>query len=373
MIYLDYSATTKVDDEVLKTFNDISLNYYGNPNSMHKFGISSKKVIDDSTKMVSEIFGIKEDEIIYTSGASESNNLAIKGICKRNKGKHIITTKLEHSSVIATLSYLSLAGYEIEFVNLCEDGTVDINHLKSIIRDDTILVSICAVDSELGIRQPIEEIGLLLKNYNNCYFHTDMTQCIGKSEIDFTNVDLASLSGHKIFCFKGIGILYKKENIIIEPLIHGGKSTSIYRSGTPQTELIVSLGKAIELVMKNIKLNYSYVCGINKLLREKLVEYKDVIVNSTDKSIPHILNISVLGVNPEDILHSLEDYGIYISIKSACSSTKEASTSVFEVTKDENRAKSSIRISLSHKTTNEEINEFLRCFDLCYKNLKGNI
>lgn len=372
MIYLDYSATTKVDEDVLETFNSVALNYYANPNSLHKLGVSSKMLIDEATKQIAKNLGVNEDdEIIYTSGSSESNNLALKGICLKyqNRGKHIISTPLEHSSIVAVLNYLSTLGFEVDIVNLNTDGTVDMDHLKSLIRDDTILVTICAVDSELGIRQPIEEIGKLLRKYNKCFFHTDMTQCLGKDKIDLTNVDLASFSGHKIYCFRGIGALYKKKKIVIDPLIHGGRSTSVYRSGTPQTELIVSLSKAVRLIMNDIDEHYEYVKKLNDMIRENIKNYDNVVINSTDKSIPHILNISILGVKPETFMHALEEFDIYISTKSACSKSGNPSTSVFSLTKDKKRAESSVRISLSYKTTEEEVREFLRFFKICYQNL----
>ncbi len=372
MIYLDYSATTKVDKDVLKAFNKVCLNNYANSNSSHKIGIESNNLITNSLVLISKLLNIKPSEIIFTSGASESNNLAIKGIAFKNqsKGKHIITTKLEHSSVIATLSYLNTLGFEIEFVNLLEDGTVDLNHLKSILRNDTILVTITAVDSELGIRQPIEEIGSILNNYPNCVFHTDMTQCIGKDKIDLANVDLASFSGHKFFCFKGIGALYKRDGIEIEPLIHGGRSVTIYRSGTPQTELIVSMGKAIETALSDLNKKHDYVSVLNNKIREEISKYKNIYINSTNKSIPQILNFSIVGVESEKIQKSLEEYEIYISTRSACTKSKEPSTSVLTVTNSHERAISSLRISLSYKTKRREVKEFLRCFKICYDKIE---
>ena len=187
--------------------------------------------------------------MIYTSGASESNNLAIKGICLKyqNRGKHIITTFLEHSSVIGPLNYLIKMGFDVDFVKIKDDGCVDLEHLKSLLRNDTILVSISMVDSEIGLRQSIQEIAKILEEYPKCYFHVDCTQAYGKIPVDLTGVDLASMSAHKIYGLKGIGLLIKRENISIEPLIHGGKSTTVYRSGTPALPLIVSLMKALKL------------------------------------------------------------------------------------------------------------------------------
>lgn len=369
MIYLDYSATTKPDDEIIDTFNKVSKNYFGNPNSLHRLGIESKELIDNATKQIAKYINVDPNEIIYTSGATESNNLVIKGVCTKykNRGNHIITTKLEHSSVASTLEYLTTIGFEVDFVNVLDNGLVDIKHLKSLIKDRTILVTISAVDSEIGIRQPIEEIGSILKEYSKCFFHTDMTQCYGKSKIDLTNIDFASFSGHKIYCFKGIGGLYKKNNIVIETLIHGGKSTSVYRSGTPGTELIVSFAKSTRFVMEKIDENYKYIETLNKKMKKGLSKYEKVVINSTENSIPHILNISILGIKPETFIHSLEEYDIFISTKSACSKNGEISSAVYSLTNNEEISVSSLRISLSHKTTVREIEEFLRVFDICYK------
>jgi cysteine desulfurase len=373
MIYLDYSATTPVNKDVLDTFNKVSLEYIGNPNSLHELGSKAKQLIDAATKQIADILGVKETEIIYTSGSSESNNTVIKQVALKyqNRGKHIITTSLEHSSIIAPLSYLQNLGFEVETVKLLDNGLVDIEHLKQIIREDTILVSINAVDSELGVRQNIEEIGLLLKNYPKCFFHSDITQCIGKDKIDLTNIDFASFSAHKFYGLKGIGCLIKKEKIAIEPLIMGGKSTTIYRSGTPSVALTASLAKALRLINSNIDKNYDYVKNLNKRIIEKISQYNDVYINSTDKSIPHIINFSIIGIKSETFMHALEKYGIYVSTKTACS-TSDISSSVYSLTKDNERSISSLRISLSYLTTEEEINKFLEAFDICYKELVHN-
>lgn len=371
MIYFDYSATTKVDDDIIKLLEVVCKNNYANPNSSHKLGQASNKLIEDSIHTISTLLGIKESEVIFTSGASESNNLAIKGVAfkNKNKGKHIISTRLEHSSVMSTLSYLSTQGFEVEFVNLLEDGTVDLEHLKSIVRDDTILVTITAVDSELGIRQPIEEIGEILKGYNNCNFHSDITQCIGKSKIDLKNIDLASFSGHKIFCFKGIGVLYKKETVELIPIIHGGRSVTIYRSGTPQTELIVCLSKSLEKALDELDNKYNYVLDLNNIIKENLVKYKNIFINSTNKSIPQILNFSIVGIESDKFQKMLEEKNIFVSTKSACTKGKEPSTSVFTITNNRDRANSSIRVSLSYKTKKSEVVKFLKEFKNCYNSI----
>ena len=371
MIYLDYSATTPPDKRVVDTFSKVAIDYFANSNSLHKIGVKSKELEDYATEEIAKMLGVKANEIIYTSCSSESNNLALKGVCYKykNRGKHIITTNLEHSSIIATCNYLTKLGFEVEFVNLLEDGTVDINDLEKKIRDDTIMVSISMVDSELGIRQPVEEIGELLKKYPKCFYHVDCTQAIGKIDVDFSNIDMASVSAHKFYGLKGIGMLIKKENVVIEPLIHGGKSTTVYRSGTPALPLIVSLKKALELIIFDVNKNYEYVSKLNKVIINKLKTYDNVYINSTSKSIKHTINISIDKIKPETFIHALEASDIYVSTKSACSSANTMSNSIYAIYHDEKRAKSTIRISLSYKTSEDDVNTFLDVFDKCYKKL----
>lgn len=371
MTYLDYSATTPTSKDVLDTFVEVSNKYIGNPNSLHKLGSEASSIIDAATKQISNLLNIKENEIIYTSGASESNNMVLKGICEKyqNRGKKIITTEFEHSSIYGPLTYLQKNGFEVSFVKTNEFGVVDINSLKELLTDDTILVSICAVNSEIGIVQPIDEIGKILKEYPKCYFHVDMTQCLGKIKFNLENIDLASFSAHKIYGIKGIGLLYKKESISLEPLIHGGKSTTIFRSGTPATALIVSMAKAMRLALENLDEKYNYVLSLNNKLKQELLSLDGIFINSNDYCIPNILNISVIGIKPETMLHALEEYDIYISTQTACS-TGTTSKSVYALTKDEERAKSSLRISISYLTTEEEINYFHDCFKKCLNSLK---
>ncbi len=360
MIYLDYSATTPVNKEVLDTFVKVSNDFIGNPNSLHKLGLESKKIIDSSTEQIQKILEV-DHEVIYTSGSSESNNMAIKGIALRyqNRGKHIVTTSFEHSSIIAPLNYLQKEGFKVDFVKTDEFGLVDLNNLAELLTEETILVSIGAVNSEIGIRQPIEEIAKLLKNYKNTIFHVDATQAIGKIKINYHDVDLISASAHKIYGIKGVGILLKKSNIDLIPLIHGGKSTTKYRSGTPAPALIASFAKALRLIYENFETKYNYVSDLNKYLISKLMNISNISINNNEHTIPHILNISVLGLKPETMQHALEQDNIYISTQTACSSGAGISASVLAFTGDEAKASSSIRISLSHLTTREEIDIFV--------------
>lgn len=372
MIYLDYSATTPVNKEILESFNISCLEFVGNANSLHKLGLNASKLVESATSQINNILNIKQTEIIYTSSSSESNNLAIKGIALKyqNRGKHIITTNFEHSSVYGALNYLESLGFEITYLNGNEKGLIEIEELKKHLRNDTILVVINHVNSEIGIKQPVEEIGKFLKEQTKCFYYVDLTQSIGKINVDLKNIDLATFSAHKIYGLKGISALIKKENIMLEPLIHGGKSTTDFRSGTPAHPLIASISKALRLSVIDIDKKYEYIKDLNNYLKQNLEKYEDVYINSNEYCIPHILNISIIGIKSESFMHALEEYDVYVSTKSACSDENALSESVLSLTNDKERAKSSIRISLSHLTTKDELNEFIEVFDKCYHKLK---
>lgn len=375
-IYLDYAASTPVDKEVLKVFNEATIKYYANPNSTHQLGVLAKEKINTATdhiiKMFQESANLSDDmELIYTSGSSESNNLAIKGIARtyRENGKHIITTFLEHSSVSSPLTNLKEQGYEIDLLEINSDGKVNLDNLKELLRNDTVLVSICSVDSELGTIQPIKQIAKILKNYPNCYLHVDCTQSVGKINIDLQEVDLISFAPHKFYGLNGFGGLLKRKEIILEPLIHGGASTSIYRSGTPIIGQIVSMEKAIQIAFYKLEERYQYVKELNRYLRDNLRKYKNVQINTPNEENPFILNLGIKGVKAVDFKQKLEEYGVCLSIKSACSVIISPSRPVMAITHDRKRALSSWRISLSHVTTREEIDRFLKIFDKCYEEI----
>lgn len=378
-IYLDYAANTPVDKEVLEVFNDNTLKYFANPNSTHPLGLEANKKIQETTENIMQMLQKetnldKDTEIIYTSGSSESNNLAIKGIANTYKenGRHIISTFLEHSSVSSPLTYLKEQGYEIDIVNITSDGKIDIDHLKSLLREDTILVSICYVDSELGNVQPIEKIKNIIKDYPNCFLHVDATQAIGKIKVDLKDIDLISFAPHKFYGINGSGVLIKKKSIVLEPLINGGASTSIYRSGTPVIGQICALDKALEKTFDKFNERYEYVKMLNKKVRENLLKYENVQINTITEENPFILNVSVNNIKAVDFKTKLEEYGICVSIKSACTVTITPSRIVMAMTHNRKRALSSWRISFSHLTTEEEIEEFLNIFEKSYNFFKNN-
>lgn len=369
MIYLDYSATTPVLKEVLDSYNKVTTDYFGNANSMHLLGVKSHELMVSATKQIANVLKIKEDEIIYTSGSTESNNLALVGLAlaRGKKGSHIIVSKLEHESIYGICKFLEDNGFIIDYVENTEDGVIDLDNLKNLIFKDTILVSICAVNSETGVRQPLKTIKqVIMKENAHTVFHSDMTQAIGKVPINLNDVDMASFSGHKIYGPKGIGMLYKKDGIRIKPLLYG--SNNDIRPGTPPLPLIVAFSKAIRIASEDLESKDVKVKKLNERICEHLLEKSKIKINKTKYSIPHILNISLIDIKPETFIHALEKHDVYVSSNTACSSGK-ISTAVLNLYRDKIRALTTIRISLSYLTTMEEVNEFLDIFDMVYDKL----
>ena len=371
MIYLDYSANTPVDPQVLEQFCAVERRCIGNANSHHRAGAAARAEIDAATRKIAALLGVQPAEIIYTSGASEANNFALKGLARlsRHVGRHIISTPLEHSSVSGTLTALQEQGYEIDLLDVKRDGTVDLEHLKELLRPDTIAVAVTLVDSELGVVQPVEQIAEILKEYPHCHFHVDATQAVGKLPFSFEGVDTMSLTAHKFYGLNGIGLLLKRRNLALEPLIHGGESTTIYRSGTPTVALASSLACALELAVNGLPQRAETVRALNAELRAALARYPDVRINSPETAIPHVLNLSVRNVKGTVFQRELDAQGVCVSVKSACSSDGLPSRAVFAVSRDRRNALSSWRISLSHLTTEEELHGFLDAFDLCIHQL----
>jgi len=373
MIYLDYSATTPVSYEVLDTISKVTKEFIGNANSIHSLGKKSKDLLESATKQIAEVLNITPEEITYTSGATESNNMALIGVALANhkKGKHIIVSKLEHPSIYAICNYLKSIGFEISYVANNSDGLIDFEELKKLIRKDTILVSICAVNSETGVRQPLKMIRQIIKKENfSTIFHSDITQAIGKININFRDIDLASLSAHKIYGPKGIGILYKAMGVKLMPLIYGSGKTNELKPGTPPLPLIDGLSKAIRLALIDLEKKERLINLLNEKIVNHLKNYKTIQINKTKYSIPHILNISLMNIKPETFIHALEKKEVYLSTNTACSSN-EISSSILAIFNDPIRAQHTIRISLSSLTTTQEINKFLIFFDEEYKKLNN--
>ena len=286
MYYFDYCATTPTNPKVLEYFMNINKSFWANPNSKYKFAKDTAGIIDETTKLILNRLDLSDYEVIYTSGATEANNLALKGYCLANsdKGKHIITSPYEHSSIVATLNYLQKNGFEVSSIDTLPDGSLDLNSLQQLIREDTILVTITATNSEVGILSDIDAISDIVKQHSNCHYHVDYTQLLGKMKKDLNKADMISFSGHKIYGIKGIGALIKKHDVKLIPTINGGKSTTIYRAGTPPTELIGSLGKAIDLIYEDIDNNTQDITKKSEYLKNKirvfsLLRYYDMFFN----------------------------------------------------------------------------------------------
>ena len=376
MIYLDYASATPVDKEVLEVYNETSNKYYANPNSIHPLGIKSKEKLDATTKEIAHLLNVEKEEIIYTSGATESNNLVIKGIANRykNYGKHILLSSLDHQSLIAPATKLQEQGFEVELIPVDSKGRVDLEELKYLLRDETILVSVTSVDSELGIIQPINEIRALLKEYKHCIFHTDASQAIGKIDLNLENVDLVTIAPHKFYGLNGTGLLIKKKGIELSPIIDGGRSTTVYRSGTPVLPEITALYKALQIALNNQKERTEYVERLNNVIIEKLKSYKNIHINSNEYSIKNIINISISGIKSTEFVEKKKKNNICISAKTSCCPVETPSKLVYALTKSKELSTTSLRISLSHLTTKEEIDEFIKIFDKGYREfLNGKI
>lgn len=360
MVYLDYSATTPLDLEVAKVWLEVESQFFANANSSHALGEAAHHRNEESLAQIAQLLHIQPSEFILTSSAVESNNFAIKGLAlKYPHKKHIITSKFEHASMVATLASLG-DEYTLDWIPLLSSGLYDVDALANLFKEDTLCVTLIAVDSETGIRQPVEAIAKICRHHH-ILFHCDATQALGKCPIDFTNMDLVSLSAHKIYGPKGVGALIKKEGIHLVPLLHGGHSLTPYRASTPATALLAAFAKAIELSVLNLDSRMRKVEDCNAYLRAQCSALPNVIFNSTSDCIPHILNISLLNTQPESMLMRFSDLGFYLSSKSACSGQEEFSMSVYALTKDHARSTSSYRISLSHLSTLEEMDAFVIC------------
>ncbi|MFV0313684.1 MAG: cysteine desulfurase family protein [Anaerotignum sp.] len=372
MIYFDYAANTPALAEVLERFLLVERNFLGNPNSSHEIGRYARLEMTKIVEHMAKLLGVHSGEIIFTSGASEANNLAMYGIAHSAShcGRHIISTALEHSSISSCLTILEKQGFEIDFVDLDENGLVKLDHLKQLLRNDTILVAVCSVDSEIGCIQPIDKISDILKAYPNCHFHVDATQSLGKIDVSFEGIDTVSFTGHKFYGLNGCGVLLKRSKRVMEPLIHGGASTTIYRGGTPTLALAAATETALEIALAEQQNRYEIVQKMNVKLRRGLEAYTNVQINSPiGNAIPHILNVSIKGVKGTVFQRHLDEQGVCVSVKSACATNTQYSTSVYAMTKDQRRALSSWRISLSHLTTEENVEKFFHAFDVCYQTL----
>ena len=371
MIYLDYTAHVPPSAEAMRVFLESEQACIGNANAHHPAGETAKAWMDDAQTTCAKLLCISPRELIFTSGASEGNNTAINGLVysARHFGHHIITSPLEHPSVSGCLTALQERGYEIDVLPIGPDGRIRTEDVSARLRQDTVLVTLPAVDSELGVIQPMEEIAAIVRTMPHCHLHVDATQAIGKIPIDLSLADTAAFSAHKFGGFTGSGILYKKDAIEMEPLIHGGVSTSIYRSGTPAVGLAASLAAALDSALSHMPEHTEKITRLNRRLREALCT-RGVRIFSPEHAIPHILNIGVDGIKGAAMRDALAAHDVCVSVKSACSVENTPSRAVYAITKNRRQALEAFRVSLSSMTTEDEIAHFLDIFDIVLKELK---
>lgn len=376
MIYLDYVSTTPLRKEILETYNNLLSKYFANADSMHSLGFEVNTLMEKSRSLIADLLHVKESELFFTSGASESNNTAIKGcaFAYSNRGKHIITSSIEHSSVYnACVQLRDVFGFEVDFVSVDKNGILDLNELESKIRNDTILVSIMQVNNEIGIINPIKEISEIIKKKNpKTKLHVDMVQALGKVPINLSYVNMASFSAHKIYGLKGSGLLYKDSSTTIVPLIAGGQQELGLRGGTSNAPVNIVFAKTIRLALENFDEKFNYVKSLNNYLRAYLESRNDVVINTPkEDTTPYILNFSPLGYKPEVLVHDLESMGCFISTKSTCSSKKnDISRTLSAMGIDPYIAGSALRVSFSHITTKEDIDGFIKALSISLNRIK---
>ncbi|MDO4535032.1 MAG: cysteine desulfurase family protein [Clostridium perfringens] len=360
-VYFDNSATTKPSEEVVEVMKNAMMNYYGNPSSLHSLGLKCQNKLMEAKNNIAEKIGAVKEEIFFTSGGSESNNMILKNFAK--EGSHIVTTKFEHASVLNTLKDLEKKGVLVTYLSVNEFGFIDLKELEEAITKNTVLVSIMQVNNEIGSIQNLKEIGKIIKEKSQrARFHVDGVQGFGKIKVDVKkcNIDFYSASAHKIHGPKGVGFCYVRKSLKVNPLIEGGGQESGVRAGTENLPGVLSFVKASDLAFELIDENYKKVLDLKKYFIERLEEIKDIKVNSPllDSISPYILNVSFFGVRAEVLLHMLEEKGIFVSTGSACSS-KSAGTKGSHVLNaiglKEKCIQGAIRFSFSKYNTKEEI------------------
>ncbi len=374
VIYLDNAATTKVDPEVLNSYNQITLKYFANPSSIHSLGQESSRLLDKSREQILNVLKLTHHDVIFTSGATEANNLAIKGYCfaNRPRGKHIITSSTEHPSVLNTVLEMQDFGFEVTVLPVNKEGQIEVNSLKAAIREDTILVSLMMVNNEVGAINPIKEVGEYLKKFPKIAFHVDMVQAIGKLPLDFNNIDMFSIAGHKIHGLLGSGLLIKEKKIILKAINQGGGQENNLRSGTNTLALSASLAKALRLAIEGEANNFKKVKVLSERLLDYLKDNKDkYLINSYSEDNPYIVNFSLLHHKASVVVEALSNRGIMVSSLSACHAKNEDySKVVYAMYQDSNLAHNTIRISFDKDNTVEEVEALIKNLEEILKEIK---
>jgi len=367
MIYLDSAATTKPSKEVLDIFLEVNTKFWANPASLHDEGIKAEAVLEEARKNILENFNAKKQyNLIFTSGATESNNIIIKSVANLNKNnkKHIISSNIEHPSVREVLFSLEKEGFSVEFLPINQNGMIYVEQIKNAVKNDTVLVSIMHVNNEIGSINDVFEIAKAVKEKNkNAIFHSDFSQSVGKLNInlDDSQIDAVSFSGHKIECVKGIGAIVFRKNISLSSIWFGGVQEFGLRAGTANPAAAAALAKAVKTAIKNQKENYEKVLRLQNILTENLQKISKIHINSPKNNSPFILNFSVANLKAETILHALSEKKICVSTVSACSSKKRNESYVIKaITNDDKRSKSGIRISLSANLSETDVLTFTK-------------
>ena len=367
MIYLDNAASTKVREEVLKTVNDVLLNDYANPDAAHEFGVQAAKRIKNSRQVIANALNVSAKEIYFTSGGSEGNNIIIQGIINGNprQGRHLITTKIEHPSVFEIFKEYERNGFEVTYLNVDSDGKVKTDELMESIRDDTVLVSVIAVNSETGVIQDLEKIGNIVKQKNkNTYFHSDFVQGLGHIKINPAKcrLDALTVSSHKVHGPKGAGAIYLSGNVRIKPIIFGSNQEQGVVQRTLNSSGIAGFGKAVQIACENFSEDNMRINEVKEYLLQKIQkEISDIRINTIESgSVPHILNISFRGVQGEVLVHFLGMSKIYVSTGSACSSRKGNSRILESMGLTQEEVAGGIRFSFSVFNTKEEMDETVK-------------
>lgn len=362
-VYLDNSATTRCFDEVAALMTRIMCEDYGNPSSLHRKGVEAEKYIRYAKEVIAKNLKVNEKEIIFTSGGTESDNLALRGCAYANcrSGRHLITTQIEHPAILQTMKHLEEEGFKVSYLPVDSKGCIRLEDLERAITGETILVSIMHTNNEVGSLQPIEEAGALIKRMNpRILFHVDAVQGYGKFRIypKKMKIDLLSVSGHKIHGPKGIGFLYIDEKVKIKPILFGGGQQGGTRSGTENVPGVAGLAKAVEMIYQNLDEEVERLYELKRIFVEGVRKIDDVIVNGhpDETGAPHVVSVSIRGVRSEVLLHALEDKGIYVSAGSACSAHKpQPSATLQAMGVDQELLGSTIRFSFSVFTTMEEV------------------
>lgn len=375
MIYFDNSATTPIYPQALDTYLKVSQRIIGNPSSLHDLGNQAKRLLEQARKQIADLIQVESKEIYFTSGGTEGNNWILKGTAleKKSFGRHIIISSIEHPAVSETASQLAENGFDLSIVPVDESGFVKVDELAKLIRKDTILVSIMAVNNEIGSIQPIEAISECLAEYPTIHFHVDAVQAIGKVDQEqwlTPRVDFATFSAHKLHGPRGVGFIYWKQGRKLKPLLNGGGQENNQRSGTENVAGIVSMAKALRLYLENKADKPEYTARIRRYLIEALQEYTNVTIFSKESTdfAPHILCFALKGIRGEVLVHALEEKQIYTSTTSACSSRKKlASSTLHAMRVPDSLATSAIRVSLDNGNTIAEAEQFMVIFNQLYK------